>query len=152
MALIRDGAFVGEGRVGFVAPGDGVDLGFGGDDKVKVDRAPTNRKENEPTWFNQTKIETREFVTSVKNLHAFPVKVQVIHRLPVSENAAIVVDLAPSPRRRPTTGRRQARGDGLDARAQARRIEGRPLRLPAEMAGRPGHHRSAAHREARVAR
>jgi len=96
VALIRDGAFVGDGRVGFVAPGDSVDLGFGGDDKVRVDRAPVNRKENEPTWYNQTKIETREFVTSVKNLHAFPVKVQVIDRAPVSENTAIVVELAPA--------------------------------------------------------
>ena len=96
VALIRDGAFVGEGRLGFVAPGDGVDLGFGGDDKVRVDRAPVNRKENEPTWYNQTKIETREFVTSVKNLHAFPVKVQVIDRIPTSENVAIVVELAPA--------------------------------------------------------
>jgi uncharacterized protein (TIGR02231 family) len=96
VALIRDGAFVGEGRVGFVAPGDGVDLGFGGDDKVRVDRAPVNRKENEPTWYNQTKIETREFVTSVKNLHAFPVKVEVIDRMPTSENTAIVVELAPA--------------------------------------------------------
>jgi uncharacterized protein (TIGR02231 family) len=96
VALIRDGAFVGEGRLGFVAPGDGVDLGFGGDDKVKVDRAPTNRKENEPTWYNQTKIETREFVTSVRNLHAFPLKVQLIDRVPTSENTAIVVELTPA--------------------------------------------------------
>jgi uncharacterized protein (TIGR02231 family) len=96
VALSRDGAFVGEGRIGFVAPGDGADLGFGGDDKVKVARAPVNRKENEPTWYNQTKIETREFVTNVKNLHAFPVKVQLIDRTPVSENAAIVVELAPA--------------------------------------------------------
>jgi len=96
VAIIRDGAFVGEGHVGFVAPGDGVDLGFGGDDKVRVDRAPVNRKENEPTWYNQTKIETREFLTNVKNLHAFPVKVQVIDRAPVSENTAIVVELAPA--------------------------------------------------------
>ena len=94
VALTRDGAFVGEGQVNFVAPGDGLDLGFGGDDKIKVSRAPANRKENEPTWYNQTKIETREFVTSVRNLHAFPVKVQVIDRLPVSENTAIVVELA----------------------------------------------------------
>ena len=64
----------------------------------------SNRKENEPTWYNQTKIETREFVTTVKNLHAFPVKVQVIDRAPVSENAAIVVELAPADhRRRPTS-------------------------------------------------
>jgi len=96
VALTRDGAFVGEGRLGFVAPGDGLDLGFGGDDKVKIDRAPVNRKENEPTWFNQTKIETREFLTSVKNLHAFPIKIEVIDRMPTSENTAIVVELAPS--------------------------------------------------------
>src|SRR5208282_5503700 len=75
---------------------DGVDLGFGGDDKVRVDRAPVNRKENEPTWYNQTKIETREFKTNVKNLHDFPVQVQVIDQLPVSENAAITVELLPA--------------------------------------------------------
>jgi uncharacterized protein (TIGR02231 family) len=96
VALTRDGAFVGEGRVGFVAPGDGADLGFGGDDKIKVDRAPIDRMENEPTWFSQTKSETRAFVTAVRNLHPFPVKVQVIDRLPFSEDAAIVVELAPS--------------------------------------------------------
>ena len=96
VALLRDGAFVGQSRIGFVAPGDGVDLGFGGDDKIKVQRAPVNRKENDPTWYNQTKIETREFVTSVKNLHAFPIKVQVIDQMPVSENVAISVDLSPA--------------------------------------------------------
>jgi uncharacterized protein (TIGR02231 family) len=96
VALIRDGAFVGEGRVGFVAPGDGADLGFGGDEKIKVDRAPVDRMENEPSWFSQNKIETRAFVTAVRNLHSFPVKVQVIDRLPFSEDAAIVVELAPS--------------------------------------------------------
>jgi uncharacterized protein (TIGR02231 family) len=96
VALLRDGAYIGESRIGFVAPGDGVDLGFGGDDKVKVQRAPVNRKENDPTWYNQTKIETREFLTSVKNLHAFPIKVQVIDQMPVSESTAISVDLSPA--------------------------------------------------------
>ena len=91
--LTRDGAFIGEGRLNFVAPGDDVGLGFGGDDKVKVSRSPVNRKENDPTWYNQTKLETREFLTTVKNLHSFPVKAQVIDRMPVSENTAIVVEL-----------------------------------------------------------
>ena len=95
VALHRDGAFVGQSRLNFVAPGDSVDLGFGADDKIKVQRAPVNRKENEPTWFNQSKVETREFKTTVKNLHAFPVKVQVIDQLPVSDNTAISVEMAP---------------------------------------------------------
>ena len=96
VALHRDGAFVGQSRINFVAPGDGVDLGFGADDKIKIQRAPVNRKENEPTWYNQTKIETREFKTTIKNLHDFPVKVQVIDRLPISENTAITVEMLPT--------------------------------------------------------
>jgi uncharacterized protein (TIGR02231 family) len=96
VSLYRDGAFIGQSRLGLVAPGDGLDLGFGGDDKIKITRAPVNRKENEPTWFNQTKIETREFKTNIKNLHDFPVKVQVIDQIPVSENAAITVEMLPA--------------------------------------------------------
>ena len=96
VALHRDDMFIGRGRLAFVAPGDGVDLGFGADDKIKVTRAPVNRKENEPTWYNQTKIEIREFKTSIKNLHDFPVKVQVIDQLPYSENTAITAELLPA--------------------------------------------------------
>ena len=72
-----------------------IELGFGADDKVKVVRAPVNRKENEPTWFNQSKFETREYKTTVKNLHAFPVSVEVLDQLPISENTSILVELAP---------------------------------------------------------
>ncbi len=91
----RDGMFVGTGRLGFVAPGDALDLGFGADDRVKITRVPVRRKENEPTWFGQTKTEAREFKTSVKNLHDFPVRVTVIDQLPVSENTAISVEQLP---------------------------------------------------------
>jgi uncharacterized protein (TIGR02231 family) len=91
----RDGTFVGTGRVGLVAPGDALDLGFGADDKVKVTRVPVRRKENEPTWFGQTKTEAREFKTTVKNLHDFTVRVTVIDQVPVSENTAIVVEQLP---------------------------------------------------------
>jgi len=95
VSLIRDGSFIGLGALGFVAPGDMIELGFGADDKVKVVRAPVNRKENEPTWFNQSKFETREYKTTVKNLHAFPVSVEVLDQLPISENTSILVELAP---------------------------------------------------------
>ena len=96
VSLHRDGAFVGQSRIAFVAPGDGLDLGFGGDDKIKILRAPVNRKENEPTWFNQSKVETREFKTTIKNLHDFPVKVQVVDQLPISQNTAITVEMLPA--------------------------------------------------------
>jgi uncharacterized protein (TIGR02231 family) len=96
VSLHRDDMFVGRGRIGFVAPGDAVDFGFGADDKIKVTRAPVNRKENEPSWYNQAKIETREFKTTIKNLHDFPVKIQVLDQAPYSENTAITAELLPS--------------------------------------------------------
>jgi uncharacterized protein (TIGR02231 family) len=91
----RDNTFVGTGHVGLVAPGDALDVGFGADDKVKVTRVPVRRKENEPNWLGQTKTEVREFKTSVKNLHDFPVRVTVIDQVPISENTAITVEQLP---------------------------------------------------------
>jgi uncharacterized protein (TIGR02231 family) len=95
-ALHRDEMYIGSGHFAFTPPGDAVDIGFGADDKIKVMRAPVNRKENEPTWYNQAKIETREFKTTLKNLHDFPVKIQVIDQVPYSENTAITAELLPA--------------------------------------------------------
>ncbi|MGO4736003.1 mucoidy inhibitor MuiA family protein [Bosea sp. 2KB_26] len=90
--LHRDGAYIGRGRLGLVAPGDKVELGFGADDKLKVSRAPVRRRENEPTWLGQTRTDLREFRTVVKSLHAQPVKVTVMERVPFSENSSITVE------------------------------------------------------------
>ena len=90
--LFRDGVFAGTSFVKLVAPGEPVDLGFGVDDRVKVSRTPVKRKENEPSWFGQTKIDARDFKTTIKNLHTFPIKVAVADRVPISENSAIVVE------------------------------------------------------------
>lgn len=93
--LHRDGAYIGQGRIGLVAPGDKVELGFGADDKLKVSRVPVRRRESEPTWIGQTRTDLREFKTVVKSLHAQPVSVTVSDRVPFSENAAITVETLP---------------------------------------------------------
>ncbi|KPH78795.1 mucoidy inhibitor MuiA family protein [Bosea vaviloviae] len=92
VALHRDGTYIGRGRIGLVAPGDKVELGFGADDKLKVSRAPVRRRENEPTWLGQTRTDLREFRTVVKSLHAQAVKVTVTERIPFSESSAITVE------------------------------------------------------------
>jgi len=92
VALHRDGTYVGMGRIGLVAPGDEVALGFGADDRIKVSFAPVKRRENEPRWLNQTRTDQREFRTVVKSLHAQPVKVTVLQRIPYSENSAITIE------------------------------------------------------------
>ena len=93
VSVQRDGAFVGQANLRLVAAGDGFDLGFGADDRIKVSRVPVKKKENEPTWYNQTKIDQREFKTTIKNLHDFPVKASIVDRIPFSDNTAITVEL-----------------------------------------------------------
>ena len=96
ISIHRDGTFVGNGRMAFVATGDSADLSFGADDRIKVVRVPVKRKENEPTWFGQTKTEIREFKTTVRNLHDFAMRVNVVDQIPISENTAIVIEQLPA--------------------------------------------------------
>ena len=95
MSVERDGVLVGAQQIALLAPGDARDFGFGVDDKLKITRAPVKRKENEPTWFGQTKTETREFKTVVKNLHDFAMHATIVDRAPFSENTAITVETLP---------------------------------------------------------
>jgi uncharacterized protein (TIGR02231 family) len=96
VALHRDGAFIGNGRIEMVPAGEAFDLGFGADERVKVARVPLRRKENEPNWLGQTKNDLREFKTTIKNLHDFPIKIVLVDQIPISENTAINVEQLPS--------------------------------------------------------
>jgi Domain of unknown function (DUF4139) len=40
----------------------------------------------------RTKTDLREFKTTVRNLHAHPIRISIVDRLPFSENAAIQVE------------------------------------------------------------
>lgn len=92
VALHRDGTYVGMGQFSLVAPGDKVELGFGADDRIKVSFAPVKRRENDPSWLGQTRTDLREFRTVVKSLHAKPVKITVLERIPFSESSGITVE------------------------------------------------------------
>ncbi|WP_377840826.1 mucoidy inhibitor MuiA family protein [Bosea sp. UC22_33] len=92
VALHRDGTYVGMGQFNLVAPGDKVELGFGADDRIKVSFAPVKRRENDPSWLGQTRTDLREFRTVVKSLHAKPVKITVLERIPFSESSGITVE------------------------------------------------------------
>jgi uncharacterized protein (TIGR02231 family) len=96
VALTRDGVFVGQGRVGQVASGDTVDMGFGADDKVKVTRVPLRRREVEASWTQGNRSDLREFKTTVKSLHDRPMRITVLDQTPFSENTAITVETIPN--------------------------------------------------------
>lgn len=97
VAIYRDGVFVGRGKLAASAKDDIVRLGFGADDKVKVERAVLKRNEGSAGLLVTTsKTDERAFKTTVRNGHDFPIKVAIEDQLPVSENEDIVVEMLPA--------------------------------------------------------
>lgn len=117
VSIQRNGVFVGRGQLAMVAPGASTRIGLGADERVKIERKPVSRKENEPTWFGSNKQETREFRTTVQNLHPFPIKAFIVDRLPISENTAITIEQLPAttaPNDKAVEGRRGVLGWTFD--------------------------------------
>ncbi|MCC2097960.1 MAG: mucoidy inhibitor MuiA family protein [Hyphomicrobiales bacterium] len=87
----RDGSYAGRARFKLVAPGDKASLGLGADDSVRIKRVPVNRKQSGPGWIGSNRSEVSDFMTTVQNLHTFAIKVRIMDRLPISEDATIVI-------------------------------------------------------------
>jgi uncharacterized protein (TIGR02231 family) len=96
VAIYRDGIFVGRGKLSASAKDDIVRLGFGADDKVKVERAVLKRNEGSAGLIVTSKTDERAFKTTVRNGHDFPIHVAIEDQLPVSENNEIVVEMLPA--------------------------------------------------------
>jgi len=111
VAIYRDGIFVGRGRMTAAAKDETVRLGFGADDKIKIERSVVKRNEGSAGLIVTTsKTDERAFKTSVRNGHDFPVKVAIQDQLPVSENQDITVEMLPSSTPPTTTNLRDRRG------------------------------------------
>lgn len=97
VAIYRDGVFVGRGKISAPAKDDIVRLGFGADDKVRIERAVLKRNEGSAGLLVTTsKTDERAFKTTVRNGHDFPIRVAIEDQLPISENEDIVVEMLPS--------------------------------------------------------
>ncbi|GMP03790.1 mucoidy inhibitor MuiA family protein [Bradyrhizobium sp. TM239] len=97
VAIYRDGVFVGRGKLSASAKDDIVRLGFGADDKVKIERAVLKRNEGSAGLLVTTsKTDERTFKTTIRNGHDFPIKVAIEDQLPVSESEDIVVEMLPA--------------------------------------------------------
>lgn len=97
VAIYRDGVFVGRGKLSASAKDDIVRLGFGADDKVKIERAVLKRNEGSAGLLVTTsKTDERSFKTIIRNGHDFPIKVAIADQLPVSESEDILVEMLPA--------------------------------------------------------
>lgn len=93
--LTRDGAFIGRSRLADKAPGDRMTLGFGADERVSIKRVPVMREVRDPGLLSSMRAEENRFRIDVRNLHAFPVTIQIVDRLPVSEDQQITIERLP---------------------------------------------------------
>ncbi|MBV8696994.1 MAG: mucoidy inhibitor MuiA family protein [Bradyrhizobium sp.] len=97
VAIYRDGAFVGRGKMDAASKDETVHLGFGADDKVKIERSVVKRSEGSTGLIVTTsKTDERSFKTSVRNAHDFPIRVAIQDQVPVSENDEIQVEMLPA--------------------------------------------------------
>jgi uncharacterized protein (TIGR02231 family) len=110
VSIYRDGVFVGRGRMQGAGKDETVHLGFGADDKVKIERAVLKRNEGSSGLIVTSKTDERAFKTTVRNGHDFAIKVAVEDQLPVSENEEIAVEMLPQTTPVTTTNVRDKRG------------------------------------------
>ena len=88
-----------------------VRLGFGADDKIKIERTVLKRNEGSAGLIVTTsKTDERSFKTTVRNGHDFPIRIAIEDQLPVSENEDIVVEMLPSTTPPTATNLRDKRG------------------------------------------
>jgi uncharacterized protein (TIGR02231 family) len=110
ISIYRDGVFVGRGQMAAANKDETVRLGFGADDKVKIERAVVKRNEGSTGLIVTSKTDERAFKTVVRNGHDFPIRIAIEDQLPVSENEDILVDMLPSTTPPTATNLRDRRG------------------------------------------
>lgn len=110
-SIYRDGVFVGRGQMSAASKDETVRLGFGADDKIKVERSVVKRNEGSAGLILTTsKTDERSFKTVIRNGHEFPIRVAIEDQLPVSENEDIQVEMLPSTTPPTATNLRDKRG------------------------------------------
>jgi uncharacterized protein (TIGR02231 family) len=111
ISIYRDGVFVGRGQMAAAGKDETVRLGFGADDKVKVERSVVRRNEGSAGLILTTsKTDERSFKTVIRNGHDFAIQIAIEDQLPVSENEDIQVEMLPSTTPPTSTNLRDRRG------------------------------------------
>lgn len=97
VAAYLGSAFVGEGRLGLVAPGGEVDLSFGVDDRVSVKRKRLDTTETGAKPLGKTERARYAWETQVENRTGKPIQLVVVEQVPASREAAFTVETTTEP-------------------------------------------------------
>ncbi|MGV7212860.1 mucoidy inhibitor MuiA family protein [Bradyrhizobium sp. UFLA05-112] len=110
VAIFRDGVFVGRSKFSTAARTEAIRLGFGADDKIKIERAVIRQNEGTAGVISSSKTDARSFRTVVRNGHDFPIRIAIEDQLPVSENEDIAVEMLSATTPPTSTNLRDKRG------------------------------------------
>ena len=93
--LHRDGQAIGETSIMGLQPGEDLELGFGADPGLLVERRLVSDERAQAGLIGTTRRHERRFVIEATNRRAGPIDLEIIDRLPVSRDARITVELLP---------------------------------------------------------
>ncbi len=91
--LSRDGQNVGEGQSEGLLPDAAVELGFGVDPAVRVERRLVTDQRALSGLIGSTRRHERRYVVEATNGRAGPITLEVIDRLPTSRDSRVTVEL-----------------------------------------------------------
>ncbi len=89
--IYLDGNRIGTMRVGNIKKGTKLDIYFGENQNIKVTKT-LQKRFNESEFFGNKKIKTQLWLYKIKNLSKISKKVNLIERLPISQNEDIKVE------------------------------------------------------------
>ncbi len=94
VAKFRDDAFIGNGAMPLLRPGETETLSFGADDRIKVEYKQVHEEQTNPLLVvvGDVKVE-RHYRATVQNLHKDPIGITVFEQYPVAGSPDIKVDL-----------------------------------------------------------
>jgi uncharacterized protein (TIGR02231 family) len=92
LQLYRDGAFVGAANTPGLLPGADVRLPFGADDRIRIESHDEPAQSGARGILGGQMVEEHRRNFDVTSFHGTPIVLELIDRIPVSQNAAIKVE------------------------------------------------------------
>ncbi len=93
--LFRDGVFIGEAFLPLTTPGDDLELGFGVDDLVQIERREIARRSGETGLVSTAIIEERSYITRITSRHSFDIPITIEDQTPVTNDERVRVEFLP---------------------------------------------------------
>jgi uncharacterized protein (TIGR02231 family) len=93
LQLYRDGAFVGRASIASLLPGAEVRIPFGTDERIQVVVREEPKQSGDKGFVSKQRIEEHKQRFEITNYHSIPIAIEVVDRVPVTENKDIRVDM-----------------------------------------------------------